>query len=183
MLTIAEGSAFSPIQHMDEGNNFFSFNEEILYAGSLFSNIRRQEKRSWRKSKIRYGVFDQETIPFLVFEIAGAMESIHTVQVSCPTAYNFDQFNDEILSFLLLCEFPSTQIKVLRSFKIKSHVLIHLIKRTIQAKEQFKDNFEMETKRVMSMYSNTDMVKGTSMNAGLASGHPNLKYFSYVHAA
>lgn len=179
MFTIAEGMAFSPIQDMGEGETFLLFNEENLVTGGLFSNIQRQEKRLLSRSKIFYGLFDQETVPFLVFRIKRVIETVHTINPFYLINRKFNPLDDEILSFVLLCEFPTKEVKAMRPFKIKSEILLQFIEKTIQAKEKLKDNFEAESIRILSENSNSDMANGTSMHLGMCSGTPNLKYYSY----
>ena len=180
MPVITEGSVFTPAQYLAEGSPFLSYCGEILCAGTSFSNIPRQEMRGWKKAKIRYGVFNQETVPFLLFGIEGYFCSVHSIKVGHISQEELSDMGDKILSFLLLCDYPSGTVKVMRHFAIKTEVMTAFIEQTLWAKEKLQDDLEIEGKRVMNKYSNLDMIRRTQMEPVLSSSYPKLKYFSFI---
>ena len=143
----------------------FFFSESFgLVVGALLPNPTRQEIRCWRNKEICYGVFDKESVPFFLLDIKGVYCSIHVLNIDSEQMHEQQPFDEsDCLAVVLLCDSDSKEIKVMRRIFIDGKVLENFTEKILKAQEAFKDGIMSEMKRILSKYSNIQMIAQSQM--------------------
>lgn len=138
---------------------------DSLFSCACYSNVSRQEVRSWQKGKVKYGIFTQTPIPFFLLQFQRGFDFSFSVDLwGESTPAKMEQWKEMgNLTTWVLSDFPSQIIRALRVITVKADIMSEFKDRVIEANEEFGSEFSDVAFCIQSQCSNQQMMDQTSM--------------------